>query len=367
MTLSDLNIAIAQEWIAARAGSEKVFEAMSEALPQADLYALTYDPTVRLETGGRQVHTSFLDAHPLLRDHREISLPLMPLAWRRIAAKKSYDIVVTSSHACAKGFRPGRSSLHLSYVHSPMRYAWTPQLDGRGQSPFFAPARAELRRWDKRSTRWVDDFAANSSAVAARVQDFYERDARVIPPPVDTAFFSEPPLHESVRSGLLAVGRLIPYKGFDLAIKVAAATGEALTIVGRGPEEAKLRAMAAEAGAPVHFETSANDTRLRQYFRSARLLIFPTVEDFGIVPVEAQAAGLPVIGPRRGGLLDTVIHGETGVLVDPMSIAAFADACVQFRSSSSTVEACVTNASQFSEAQFRRRFLRWVSDCGGAL
>lgn len=352
-------IAIAHEWISARAGSEKVFEGLAQQFPQADLYALTKDPQVEFDSGGRRVSTTVLDHLGPLRDRRSLSLPLMPLAWRLTRSNVSYDTVITSSHACVKGFWPGRDALHFCYVHAPMRYVWNPEIDDRGRGAVLAPARHALRTWDLSSTRWVDSFAANSSAVAARIEKFYGRRARVINPPVDVAFFSSAP-RAAKREGLVSVGRLIPYKGHDIAIAAAAKVDLPITIVGRGPDEQRLRDVARRSGARATFVTDATDDDLRRHVSSAIGLVFAADEDFGIVPVEAQAAGTPVVGPAVGGLLDTVVHRETGVLADELSVAGIADSCLRLLDLRLDASRCRENADRFSAARFTRQIDEWL-------
>jgi glycosyltransferase involved in cell wall biosynthesis len=353
-------LAIAHEWLSARAGSEKVFEAFAQIYPEADLYALTHSPGVAMSTGNRVIHTSLLDRLGRFRDYRAALLPAMPFAWRMLGRGRDYDVVITSSHACSKGFRPGRQAIHLSYVHSPMRYAWSPEIDNRGAGRVLAPARAALRAWDLRAADWVDSFAANSTAVATRVREFYGRDSHVIHPPVETNFFRDAQTTTHERDGLLAVGRLIPYKGFDIAIRTAHKVGLRLTIVGRGPEEARLRDLASDLGANVHFDTDASDEALRDYYTRTLALLFPAVEDFGIIPVEAQAAGTPVVGPRAGGLVDTVVPGKTGVLAEKLTVDAMVTACRELLNQPASAHDCVRNSERFSISEFKRKVKEWV-------
>ncbi|GAB3855721.1 glycosyltransferase family 4 protein [Nocardioides maradonensis] len=357
--MTDLGrVAIAHEWVAARAGSEKVFEELALTYPDADLYAMTVTPGVDLDVSGRAIRTTPLDRLGGLRDRRGLLLPVMPGAWRVTGRRERYDTVITSSHACVKGFRPGREARHLCYVHAPMRYAWNPEIDDRGAGRLAGPARAVLRRWDLRSTRWVDSFAANSSAVAERIERFYGRGAQVIHPPVDTDFFAG--ASEQTREGLVTLGRFIPYKGHDIAIRVAAELDVPIKVVGRGPEEDRLRAVAASVGARAEFVVGAPDDVVRDAVASARALVFAAHEDFGIVPVEAQAAGTPVVGPALGGLVDTVAHGVTGMLAPTLSGPAIASATQDLLASSVDPHACRDNAARFGRERFRREIRQWV-------
>ncbi len=355
-------IAVVHEWITQRAGSEKTFEQLAATLPGADLFALTHSDGVAIETGGRPITTTTLDRIPLLRDHRALALPLMPLAWR-VASNERYDTVITSSHACAKGFGPARAALHLCYCHAPMRYAWNSAIDGRtsGSIDLLAPARNVMRRWDHNSANWVDSFAANSTAVAERIANYYGREARVIAPPVEVEFFSDAPRRK--RSHLLAFSRFISYKRLDIAIGVSGRLDIPLVIAGFGPDEHRLRA-SAERFAPglVTFAIRPDQHQLRELYANSLALIFPAHEDFGIIPIEAQAAGCPVVGLSRGGSLDTVKHGVSGILIEDQTIEAFADATARLLDNPPEPWACQRNAVNFGEHRFRREIREWLAD-----
>jgi len=365
-TLGNRRVAIAQEWIGARAGSEKVFEALAQLVPAAELFALTQDPACELDTGGRPIATTFLD-RARLRRHRALTLPLMPLAWR-FATHGHYDVVVTSAHAFARNF--GRhGDLHLSYVHSPARYLWFPDLDVRAEHPVTrlaqAPARAVLKRVDAASTKGTDSLAANSVTTQERIREVYERDARVIHPPVDTVFYHPSPVPRSER--LLAFGRLISYKRFDAAIEVAARLDRPLAIAGTGPDEERLRRLAATTGADVTFTGRVSDEEIRELYRTSAALLFLGVEDFGIIPVEAQACGLPVVGAGAGGTVETVVDGATGAHAAGTSLADFAEATERVLRRAGDPDACRSNALQFGYAAFGRRIADWLAaEVGGA-
>jgi glycosyltransferase involved in cell wall biosynthesis len=352
-------VALCHEWLNARHGSEKTFEAMAKALPAANLHSLTLNPSAGFDLGGRRVGTTFLD-HPLLRSRpRSLQLPFMPLAWR-YASRARYDVVVTSSHACAKGFRPGRQAIHLCYCYTPMRYAWLASVDQRRRrSAASALGERFLQRWDSHAVGWVDGFAAISTAVQHRIQQFYRRDATVIHPPVETGWFT--PGETAGRAGFaLAVSRMVPYKRLDLAIRAAHSLRHPLVVAGSGPEESALRALAGELSADVRFVIGPSDEELRTLYRQAGVLVFPAEEDFGIVPVEAQACGTPVVAFGRGGALDTVVPGETGVLAAEQTAGALAAGIEAVLAGGFDAGACRRSAERFSPAQFRDSFLDWV-------
>jgi glycosyltransferase involved in cell wall biosynthesis len=292
--LGQPSVAVVHEWVDAYAGSEQVFEAIAQEFPQADLFALSVRPGVALGLGGRLVRTTWLD-RPRLRDRRAITLPLMPSAWRALGHGR-YDLVISSSHAFAHANRLVRKEgVHLSYVHSPARYLWSADVDQRGDRSYLEPAKALLRAADVRATRGVDAYAANSSAVAERIARFWSRGSTVIHPPVRVEYFRD---HTSPpREYVLGVGRWIPYKNMDLVIRAAEIAGIPAKIAGRGPDRERLFDLAASASVDVEIIESPDNAELRELYAGARALVFPTVEDFGIVPVEAQAAGTPIVSP----------------------------------------------------------------------
>ncbi|WP_345711320.1 glycosyltransferase, partial [Kineococcus glutinatus] len=322
-------VAVVHEWIAARAGAEQVFAALAGAWPGADLYALSAVPGVDLDLQGRRPRTTFLD-HPALRDRRGLTLPLMPLAWRALGTP-GYDLVVTSHHAFAAANRLTRDGAHLAYVHSPARYVWNPELDGRGSSPALAPARRLLGAVDRRAAARLTAVAANSAEVARRVERCWGRPATVVHPPVDVEFFGarDPGDREPLDlpdGYLLALGRWVPYKEHALVIEVAELLRRPAVIAGSGPLAAALRARAASASVPVTVVEAPDRERVRELHRRAGALVFPAHEDFGIVPVEAMAAGTPVVALGRGGAAETVVDGRTGALVAEHRAAAYAEA-----------------------------------------
>ena len=367
MTAPLTPMAIAHEWLASRAGSEKTFEAMAQAFPDAHLYALTREPDVPFDFGGRRVQTTFLDRSAPTRERRQLTLPLMPLAWRAVPVHADYRVVLTSSHSCVRAFPPARRALHFCYCHAPMRYAWDPQIDTRSRAtrlPGAPAALSALRRWDARTARTVDHFAAKSTEVAGRIRRFYGREAHVLPPPVDVEWYT-PPAPGTAREGVLAVSRFIPYKRLDLVIEASALAGAALTIAGSGPDQARLRELARRAGGEVRFEIAPSDERLRELYRASTALVFPAFEDFGIVPVEAQACGTPVIGLDRGGLRDTVTDGSTGILVGEQNPRSFADALRRLATETFRPEECRANAERFSRGRFIAGVRTWVQEYAG--
>jgi glycosyltransferase involved in cell wall biosynthesis len=361
-----VRVAVVHEWVSSRAGSEQVFEALAGLWPDADLFALSADPDVPLQLGGRSVTTTWLD-RPGLRNRRGLTAPLMPVAWRALG-RQDYDLCITSHHAFAMSNQLAAGGRHVAYVHSPARYVWSPEIDARGASPWTAPARAALKRVDRRAAQELTAVAANSREVADRIRRFWGREAVVIHPPVDTDWFTaqrgEPDRLELPDQFLLSLGRWIPYKSHDLAIAIADHAGLPLVIAGGGPEEASLRARAAAARVPVTFLRRPPREAVAELLRRAAALLFPTREDFGMVPVEAMASGTPVIAGRIGGVTETVLDGETGFLVDGDGPEAYAEAVG--RLPELDPEACVRRAQSFSPRVFVEAFTGWVRETAPA-
>ncbi|WP_446218773.1 glycosyltransferase [Micromonospora sp. IBHARD004] len=356
--LAGRSVAVVHEWFSAAGGSENVFLAIADLLPHARRYVLWAERDV--PAGELGLRESWL-ARTALRRSKALALPVMPLAWRTLS-REPVDVVVSSSHAFAHTVRlgPPERTRHLSYVHSPARYVWSPTVDGRGSNPLLGVPRRVLQSADLRLSRHVHAYAANSVEVRDRIRRYWKRDAVIIHPPVEVDYFATPAGPEQPRDHLLGVGRWIPYKNFDLMIEIAAAAGLPLVIAGSGPEEARLRRAAARVDVPVTFELRPSRERLRELYQGARALLFPAHEDFGIIPVEAQAAGTPVIGLRSGGLLETVVDGETGFLV-PSTRAADHAAAVR-RVGELSAARIREHARSFARERFAARMSGWIAD-----
>jgi glycosyltransferase involved in cell wall biosynthesis len=313
-----MKVALIHDWLTGMRGGEKVLEVVCGLYPDADIHTLFHwRGSVSPAIERHRIHTSFLQHLPLARTQYRRFLPLFPFAIERFNLD-GYDLVISSSHCAAKGVvAPGRAR-HVCYCHSPMRYAWD-QFDA-----YFGPARvgavasrwlyrpvlARLARWDAATAGRVHRFIANSAHVAGRIRRYYNREATIVYPPVDTVFFHPAP--DPPESHFLIVSALVPYKRIDVAIDACRRVGARLRIVGDGPDRERL---ARGSGSDVTFLGALTDEQVRDEYRRAQAVIMPGEEDFGIVPVEAQACGRPVVALSRGGALETVTDGETGVLV----------------------------------------------------
>jgi glycosyltransferase involved in cell wall biosynthesis len=346
-------VAIAHDWLTIPGGSEEVVLELLEMFPQAEIFTSVYDPRPwPAALKQRPVHSSFLNHLPGARRHYPKLLPLMNRAFRSFDLS-GFDLVLSSSHACAKNVRT--DALHVCYCHTPMRYAWEEgflegEQVGRLTRLLLPPLLAWLRRVDRAGAQGPDVIVANSSHVAARVRRYYGREAEVVNPPVDVDHYLSLPRNGG--GGYLTFGRVVPYKRVDLAVAACARLGRPLTVAGDGRALDAVRA-GAPATAGVEFLGSVSGEQRDKLLAQARALLFPGEEDFGIVPVEAQAAGVPVIAYGVGGAGETVIDGDTGVLFAEQSAAALAAAIERFESLTLDPEAARENARRFGRARFR--------------
>jgi glycosyltransferase involved in cell wall biosynthesis len=361
-------VVLVHDWLAGMRGGEKVLAELCALFPEAPVYTLVRrEGSVAAAIEAHPIRTSFLQRLPFARSHYRYYLPLFPLAARALRIEDPADVVVSSSHAAAKAVVPPPGALHVCYCHSPMRYVW----DERGDYFKFggsrharrlglAPFGAWLRRWDRRASERVDLFVANSEYVKGRVRAAYGRHAVVVYPPVDTEFFT-PASAERDDSGLV-VSALVPYKRVDLAVRAFSRAGRRLRVVGTGTER---RALERAAGPTVEFLGAVTDVRLRELYRTAGALVFPGREDFGIVPVEAQACGLPVVALGEGGALETVRDGATGVHFFEQSEDALLDALARLDATELDPAALRANAERFGAERFRRDMLDVVESVAG--
>lgn len=350
-------VALTHEWLTIPGGSESVVEAILELLPHADVFTTVFEPEAFPSLASHRIQPSVLDRLPGARRHYPKLLPLMDAAWRRFDLS-GYDLVVSSSHACAKNVRVPAGVPHVSYCHTPMRYVWDPAfLDGErlgrvGRAVFDA-ALPMLRRTDRRGARGVDQFVANSSVVAERIARIYGRDAEVVHPPVDVEPHLARPRRASADAPYLVFGRVVPYKRVDLAVQACARLGRRVVVAGDGRDLDRVRAV---AGPGATFTGRVSDAELAELLATSRALLFPGEEDFGIVPVEAEAAGLPVIGFGAGGVRDSVRDGVTGVLYDDRTLDGLVGAIHRFEGLKLDEPAIRDVARGFSRDRFLERF-----------
>lgn len=369
-----MKIAIVHEWLTTYAGSEKALEQIVGLFPEAGIFCVVdfLPENQRKFLAGHKVTTTFIQKLPFAHKKYRNYLPLMPLAISRLDLS-AYDLVISSNHAVANGVRTSPDSTHVSYTYSPMRYAWDlreqylkeSNLDSglRGVVARFMLSR--LKKWDYRAAQRVDYFIGISAFIKDRIYRSYGKQSVVIYPPVDTDFYRVADIAGNVKDDFyLLASRMVPYKMMPLIVSAFSdMPDKKLVVIGDGPELGRVKACAVENVEILGYQ---NDLVLREYLQKAKALVFAAEEDFGILPVEAQACGTPVIGFGKGGLLETVsdIESEkpTGVFFDEQSEQSIKKAVDVFEVNSGkfTPENCRNNALKFSEQEFKSRFKQYI-------
>jgi len=360
--MENIKVALVHDWLTGRRGGEKVLEVLAEIFPRAPIYTLIYFPGSQApDIEKRIIRTSFLQRLPFLKRHYRSYLPLFPLA-AELFDLQEYELVISSSHCVVKGVIPRPDALHISYIHSPMRYAWNQYF------AYFSPRRLPvfsrilippvihyLRMWDESASARVDHFLANSENVARRIRKYYRRDADVVPAPVDTEFFR--PADGRPEDYYLIVSALVPYKMIDLAIAAFNRFGGQLKIVGQGPDDKKLRRL---AGANTEFLGAVDSSSLLCLYQNARALILPGEEDFGITALEAEACGTPVIALGRGGALETVIAEKTGLFFPEPKVESLLAALDKFQGLEFNKPEVRSHAMKFSRDIFKEKVQAYI-------
>ena len=365
-----MKIAIVCDWLVTFAGAERLLSEIIQCFPNADLFAVVdFMPEKdRAFLQNKSINTTFIQNMPFAKQKYRSYLPLMPLAIEQLDMS-GYDLVISSSHAVAKGVITGPDQVHISYVHSPMRYAWDMQhqylkesgLDHGIKGWMTKQLLHKLRLWDVRTANGVDHFIANSHYIARRILKTYRRDAEVIHPPVDLAQFTP---HTHKEDFYLTASRLVPYKKIDLIVEsFATMPDKKLIVIGDGPDMQKIKQKAAKNIEILGYQPVS---QLTHYMQRANAFVFAAEEDFGIVPLEAQACGTPVIAFGKGGARETVRgldnKNPTGVFFETQSIAALCEAVNHFETNKDhfNPEHCVQNASQFSPETFKNKLKAFV-------
>lgn len=368
-----MRVALVHDWLTTMRGGERVLHALAGLFPDADLYTLVHRPgSVSARIEGRRIRTSVIDRLPGGRRHFRKLLPLLPWVMGRFRLD-GYDLVLSSSHAVAKAVRWEAPARHVCYCHTPMRYVWD-EADaylGRGlRRAVASPLVAGLRRWDAATSgpSQIHRVLANSRFVADRVRRHWRRDAAVVPPPVDLERFQ--PSGRPDAGYYLLVGAFVAYKREDVAVEAFARTGRRLLVVGDGP---RRRRIASRAPANVEFLGWVDDERLARLYADCRAVVHPHVEDAGIVPLEAQAAGRPVVALGRGGATETVLplggaETPTGVWFDRQDAAALAAAVARLEENLDAFDpaAIRRHAERFGIPRFAAEVRRHVDEVMGA-
>lgn len=361
-----MKVAVIHDWLTVYAGAERALEQILLCYPAADIFSiLDFIPAGRRGfLLNKPVKTSFVQGLPFARSRYRLYLPLMPLAVEQFDLSK-YDLVISCSHAVAKGVLTGPDQLHISYIFSPMRYAWDLHHQYLKETGLDQGLRGwlakwilhKMRVWDSRTANGVDDFIASSDFIARRIWKTYRREGDVIYPPVETARFC---LREQKEDFYLTASRMVPYKKIDLIVEAFSAMPDRrLVVIGDGPDMHKVKA---KAGPNVSILGYKSEEVLRDHMQRAKAFVFAAEEDFGITPLEAQACGTPVLAYGKGGVLETVRgldHAQpTGVFFAQQSTQAIKAAVLLFEQESARIlpRACCENAGRFSPERFRAEF-----------
>jgi glycosyltransferase involved in cell wall biosynthesis len=363
-----VKVAIVHDWLVVSGGAEKVLENIIECFPDADLFSLVDFLEDRKCIKGKAVETSFIQRLPFAKKRYRAYLPLMPIAIEQVDLS-AYDLVISSSHAVAKGVLTGPNQMHVSYVHSPIRYAWDLQHQYLRESRLAAGIKSAMARvllhyirgWDSRSANGVDHLLANSKFIARRIKKAYQRDATVIYPPVDLRHM---PLREGKEDFYVTASRMVPYKRIDLIVKAFSQTPERrLVVIGDGPDMKKVKAA---AGDNVTIMGHQPFDVLVDHLQRARAFVFAAEEDFGISVVEAQACGTPVVAFGRGGALESVLglpfERPTGVFFDEQTPESLLGAIGRFEKYESLFDPrqCRKNAERFSSERFKAALMSFI-------
>lgn len=358
-----MKTAIIADWLTNYAGAENVISAFYKLYPNSKIFTTLFNPEKMKELATANVETSYIQKIPKAKNHHTWFLSLMPLAVESFDVSK-YDVVLSSSHSVAKGVITKPETMHVCYCHTPMRYAWDDfhKYIRESNFPWFIkkliPGQiSKIRLWDRLSADRVDYFIANSSYVAQRIKKYYQRDSVVIYPPVDTKKFNltEKPTEDYY----LAVGRLIPYKKFDLLVETFNKNGKKLKIAGTGSELKKLKQIAKDN---VEFLGFVSDEELQKLYQNCKAFLFPQIEDAGIAPLEAMASGRPVVALKAGGVVDVLKEGETGVLFEEQTVESLSGAIDKLEKGSFDSSKIRKHAEQYGTQEFQKKIEKFVKE-----
>ncbi|MFZ6053170.1 glycosyltransferase [Halocola ammonii] len=367
--LNSLKVAIIHDWFVVKGGAEQVFRQIHSCFPNADIYALFNNLTPDLQqqlVNGKEIKVTYLQKLPFVRKHHRYFFPLFKSAIESLDLSE-YDLIISSSHAVAKGVKINKNQKHLCYCHTPVRYAWDlrkeylEHVQHKGIRQLANWQLDKLRNWDLDSASRVTSFAANSEYVSDRIRKNYQREAKVVYPPIDTEFFTPNGTAVEERSQYLVVSRMVPYKRIDIVIRAFEKLPHLkLKIIGDGPDFHSLKSIASPN---VEFMGYIDDESLKREMRVSKALIMAANEDFGITSLEAQACGIPVIALKKGGYLETVVEGETGIFFEEQSSESVLEAIERFekmRFDFSPLKAR-GNAMRFSNERFLEDFIHFVN------
>jgi glycosyltransferase involved in cell wall biosynthesis len=369
--LEELKIAIVHEWLINFRGSEKVLLELLRLFPHADLYASVVDRSaLPAELANREIHTTFIQKLPNAKRWYQKYLFVMPIAYEQLDLS-GYDLVISNSHSCAKGIYPANEATHICYCYTPMRYAWSGledyrrSLTSKWKRWLMTALMYWMREWDVKVNDRVDHFIAISHEVQQRIEKYYQRSSTVIFPGVEMPLVEVAKTIADVVPELagqtyyLALGRLVPYKRMDLAVEACNRLGVTLLVAGNGSELEKLKHI---AGSTIYFLEEFTDEEAQVLYRHCEAFVFPGEEDYGLTVVEAQLHGKPVVAYGRGGVLDTVIEGQTGVFFHVPTVEAVVNAIVLQQSIKYDEDFIMNHARNYSNDRFRSSIMEFMDE-----
>ncbi len=353
-----MKLAIVHDWLTNMGGAEQVVLNFKEIYKDAPIYTTFYNKEnmdKKFETF--DIKTSFLQKDKPVVDHKKY-FPLMPFAFQKFNMK-DYDLILSSSSSCAKGVKKRKDAIHICYCHTPMRYAYEFKHEYTKDMNIIKKALVEvllffMRIWDKNNSKHVDYFIANSTIVKERIKKHYGRDSEVINPPVRCDLFN---ISDVDGDYYLVMSRLVGYKRFDLAVQACSELNKKLVVIGDGPEKERLEKL---SNTNVQFMGRLPDQDVKKYMAECKALLFPGLEDFGIVPVEAQSCGRPVICYGVGGVMDSVIDGETGIYFQEQTVESLKEAILKFETMTFDKEKIRKHALKFDEKEFQKNIKNFI-------
>lgn len=364
MSLQKAKVALVFDWMTNQGGAERVNLFLHKIFPEAPIFTSVYNPDKVKGFENAAITTSFIQNLPLAKTKHQYYLSLMPYAYEMFDLS-NFDIVISSSHSCAKSVITKPETLHVCYCHTPMRYAWDNwhsyirQYKMNGILKYFGKKRMHnLRIWDKVAAERPDFYIANSSITQKRIKKFYRKESQIIHPMIKCSQYK---IADQTKGYFLAVGRLTNYKRFDLTVETFNKIGLPLKIVGTGIDENNLRQ---QAKGNIEFLGYTSDQTLRKLYSEAEALIFPQVEDFGIIPLEMMASGRPVIAYKKGGALDTIVDGETGIFFDKQSTLHLEEAVKKYLENKKSFkpEKIREHAKKFDEGRFKNQLFEFLNE-----
>jgi len=359
-----MKIAIVHDWLVTNAGAEKVLRTILKIYPDADIFSIVdflSDEERNEVLFGKRATTSFMQYLPYARKHFRNYLPLFPKAIESFDVA-SYDLIISSSWAFAKGVKTYKHQRHVCYCHTPIRYAWD-LYDGyiadlkQPKKFIVQQVLKSIQTWDLKTSQNITDFIANSSLVQERIQKTYSRESTIIHPPVDTSTFT---LNEQKEDYYFTASRLVPYKKTKLIVEAFNINKKPLVVAGKGEELEEIKSIAKSNITVLGY---IDDKTMRSHMQRAKAFVFAALEDFGIIPVEAMACGTPVIAYGKGGILDTVIDGKTGIFFEQQTIESINQAVEKFESLSFNHRAISRHAQNFSTEIFKNKLKNHIDEC----